>query len=73
MPGVEFVLSFVTRQPHFSGIDDNDVISGVHVRGINWLVFATENGGNLTRHAPKNFSIGVDEKPTTLYIFLASR
>ena len=70
MPGIEFVLSLVTSQPHFPSIDDNDVISGVHVRGIDWLVFATQNGGNLTRHAPKDFSLGVDEIPATLNIFL---
>ena len=41
MPSIEFFLSFVASQPNCSSIDDNDVISGVHVRGIDWLMFAT--------------------------------
>ena len=52
MPSIEFVLSLVAGQPHLPSVDDDDVISGVHVRGINWLVFATENGGDLACYAP---------------------
>ena len=48
------------------GVDDDDKIAGVEVRGVNRLVFAAQNVGNLHGQPAQHGAIGVNHMPLAL-------
>jgi hypothetical protein len=45
-------------------VDDDHVVPGVGVGGVDGLVLALEDGGDLRRQAPEHHVVGVDDVPT---------
>jgi hypothetical protein len=48
------------------GIDDDDEVTGVEVRGIDGFVFAAQNVGNLHSQSSEHGAIGVNHVPLAL-------
>lgn len=62
-------VSFVAREPDFVGIDDDDKVAGVNVRGIGGFVLAHQGHRGLDSQAAQNGPVGVDYVPVTLDSF----
>lgn len=58
---VQFVLQFVVGDGNFFCIDDNQVIIGINVRGVNWFVFVVQMVGQFGGQMVKCFVGSVDE------------
>jgi hypothetical protein len=66
VPGVvviDFIPKFIAGKLNFARIDDDDVISCVHIWGENGFMLATENGCHLSGKTANRFSFGVHNKP----------
>ena len=59
-------LGLVATQHDLVGIDDDDKVAGVGVRGVLGLVLATQNHGSLGGKAAKGNAVSVDEHPLAL-------
>ena len=46
-----------------AGIDDDDVVTGVHVRREDRLVLATQDARHLGREAAEHEPVGIDDVP----------
>ena len=66
MAVVFFIQSFVTGNTQFVGINHDNVITGVYVRGEFGLMFAAQTAGDFGCHTAKYFVLGVDDKPIAL-------
>ena len=67
--GVTHVLPlklFVAGEFDLLGVDHDDEITRVKVRGVNRLVFTTDNVSDLNGEAAQDGSIGVDDVPFAL-------
>ncbi len=60
------VLKFTASQFDFFGIDDDDVIATIHVRGKHRFVFTTKTVGNNGCKAAKDDVFCVDHEPFAL-------
>ena len=56
----------LAREDDFLGVDDDDKIAGIKVRGIDGLVFPAQNIGSLRRQTAQNGAVGVDHVPFAL-------
>src|SRR4051812_22517992 len=66
MAGVPVELLFlglVAGQLHLAGIDDDDVVAVIDVRGVGRLVLAAQPVGHDRREAAENDALGVDQDP----------
>src|SRR4030095_2707591 len=60
---VLLVLELRTGDLQFRGVDDDDVVAGVHVRRVLGLVLASKAKRNLTAQPPQDLVLGVDQQP----------
>ena len=74
VPGIMLVLLgvfFIPGEADLIGIDDDDEVSGVHVRSVLRVVLAAEDSGDFGAEAAQNGSISVDDEPTPVdFLFL---
>jgi hypothetical protein len=66
VPGVvviDFIPEFIAGKLNFARIDDDDVISCIHIWCKNGFMLATENGGHLSGKTANRFSFGIHKKP----------
>ena len=52
---------------YFVGVDNDDVIAGIDMRGIDRFVLATQAAGNLGRQAAQIFPFRVNYIPVTIH------
>jgi len=60
---VALLLGFFTRHANLGGIDDDDVVARIHVRGERRLVFSANDPGNLCGESAEHHAFGVDDEP----------
>src|SRR5690606_4687474 len=53
---------------HFLGIDDNDEVASVNVRGVFGLVLTAQAGSDFSGETTKGLASGVDDEPVMLYV-----
>ena len=74
VPGIVLVLFgvfFIPGEADLIGIDDDDKVSSVHVRGVFRMMLAAEDRGYFGAEAAQNGSISVDDEPTPVdFLFL---
>lgn len=63
---VEFVLALVARYLDLVSVDNNDVIAGVHVRGVGRLVLAAQSTSDLGSNVAESLVFCVDQEPLPL-------
>src|SRR3546814_12320345 len=63
MPVVNLVLELVAGRLHLLGIDDDDVIARVDVRGVFRLVLAAQAVGNFSGQTAERFVRRVNHVP----------
>jgi hypothetical protein len=63
---VHLVLQLVAGDVDLLGVDHDDVVAGVHVRGVDRLVLAAQARGDLRAQAAQGLAAGVDEVPVAL-------
>src|SRR3546814_1689512 len=66
MPVVNLVLELVAGRLHLLGIDDDDVIARVDVRGVFRLVLAAQAVGNFSGQTAERFVRRVNHVPVAL-------
>lgn len=69
---VNLVSLFLACEYHFSGIDDDYVVTAVYVGSEIGFVLSTEELGNLRAKTTDNLVCGIDNDPLFLYSFLVS-
>ena len=67
---VLLVLPLVARQRHFLGIDDDDMVTAIRVRGEVHFVLATEQAGNFGTEASEALPFGIDQQPFLVSVLL---
>ena len=68
MAVVNLVFGLIAGDTDALGIDDNDIIACIHVRGILGLVFATQSARDLCRQPAESFPICINKIPVLLDI-----
>ena len=63
MAVVHLVLGLVAGDAELVGVDDDDEIAGVHVRGVDGLVLATQSVCHFTGDTTEHLVGGVNHKP----------
>jgi hypothetical protein len=63
VPVVHLVGALVACHRHLLGVDDDDVVAHVHVRGEGRLVLAAQAHGDDRGEAAQHDALGVDEDP----------
>eukprot|EP01132_Coremiostelium_polycephalum_P021669 gene21671-25721_t len=66
---VHFVLRFVAGNTYLLGVDDDNVVTGINVRGVLRLVLATQTAGDFSGQTTQGLTSGVDDKPVALNCF----
>jgi len=74
VPGIMLVflgVFFIPGEADLIGIDDDDKVPGVHVRGVFRMVLAAEDSSDFGAEAAQYGSISVDDKPAPVdFLFL---
>jgi len=74
VPGIVLVLLgvfFIPGEADLIGIDDDDKVPSVHVRGVFRVMLAAEDRGDFGAEAAQNGSISVDDEPAPVdFLFL---
>ena len=60
---VPILLLFFTGDDDFLGVDDDNVIARINMRGVGGLVAATDEVGGFNRETAKHLALGIDEIP----------
>ena len=63
---VKIVGLLPAGRPHFVGVDHNDVVTGIDMRGILGFVLNAQEARNFARQPAKNLVRGVDHVPVAL-------
>ena len=63
---VELSLELPARDLHLRGVDHDDVVAGIHVRGERRLVLAADDARDLGRQASEHHAFGIDDEPAVL-------
>jgi hypothetical protein len=63
MPVVSLLIELLAGQPDLSGVDNQDVVTGVHVRGVDGLVLPAQDLSDAARQAAERLPFGVYEIP----------
>lgn len=70
---VLLIEHLVARQDNFCGIDYNDVVSAVYVRGVVGPVLSAKAKGNFRSQATKCLVFGVNQDPDFACVGLSGR
>src|SRR5690606_6801936 len=70
VPEVRLLVGLVAGQPHLLGVDDDDVVAGVQVRGVDGLVLAAQDAGDVAGEPAEDLALGVDDPPAALDVVL---
>src|SRR5262249_9690740 len=65
---VVFLFLFLSSEPDFFRVDDDDEITGVHVRRENRFSFPAQQVCSLHRDAAEHLVLGVDDPPLARHI-----
>ena len=68
VPVVLLVLVFLAGEHDLLGVDDDDVVTGVDVRGVGRLVLAAEAIGDDRCEAADNQPVRVDHNPLLFHL-----
>ncbi len=60
---VGLVVGFVAGHTNFGGVDDNDEVTGIDVRGVDGFVFATQTEGHFAGDPTENLVLCVNHEP----------
>src|SRR5690606_28409914 len=63
---VHLVLQLGAGDRDLLRVDHDDVIAGIHVRGVDGLVLAAEAAGELGGESSEGLALGIDEVPVPL-------
>jgi hypothetical protein len=66
VPAVEFLLPLLAGELHLVGVDDDDEVAGVDMRGVGGAMLAHEDHGDLARQPPDPLVGRVDQPPALL-------
>lgn len=66
VPVVDLVVALVAGHLHLVGVDDDDIVTHVHVGGEGRLVLAAQDVGDDRGQATQNDAFGVDQDPLFL-------
>src|SRR5690606_37451370 len=67
---VRLLVDLVAGEPHLLGVDDDDVVAAVQVRGEDGLVLAAQDAGDVAGEPAEDLAIGVDDPPAALDVGL---
>ena len=65
---VDLVCVLVARENNLLGVDDDDVVAAVDVRGVDGLVLALEASGDQRRKPANDEAVRVDQDPLLIYL-----
>jgi hypothetical protein len=68
---IELLVSLEAGQHDLFGVDDDDVIAHIDVRGVEGAELAGEDRGSLGGETAERFAAGVEHEPLALNIFAA--
>src|SRR3546814_1733372 len=60
---VTLVLQLLAGERHLFGVDDDDIVTAIDVRGERRLMLAAQDVGDDRRNAAHNETLGVDQHP----------
>ncbi|MCY1416353.1 hypothetical protein D9M71_318580 [compost metagenome] len=63
---VHLVGSFGAGHTHLLGIDHDDVVASVNVRGVFRLVLATQTQGDFSSQTTQGLTSSIDDEPVAL-------
>jgi hypothetical protein len=63
MPVVRLLVALVAGQPHLFGVDHDDVVAAVDMRGVAGLVLAAQSPGEFGGQPAEHHAVGVDHVP----------
>src|SRR5262245_18666747 len=63
MPVIDLVAAFLAGEHDLIGIDDDDIVAAIHMRGEARLVLASEPHGDERREPAHDEAVGIDEDP----------
>src|SRR6266487_2846647 len=66
VPVVHLVVELLARDRDLLGVDDDDEVAGVDVRGVLRLVLAAQRVGDARRETPEGLPLRVNEAPLAL-------
>ena len=69
MPIIGLGATLITGQMHLFSIDDDDVITAIHIWCVGWLVLTAYAHGNKRSKTPKNEIGCVNDEPVFLDVF----
>jgi hypothetical protein len=62
------LVQLVAGDLHLGGVDDDDVVAAIHVRGELRLVLATQPVGDDNGQTAQNDALGIDQDPGLLHL-----
>ncbi len=62
---IDLLLALQAGQPHFVGVDDDDVVAHVHERGVFRAALAAQHAGRLGGQTAQRLAAGVHHEPLT--------
>src|SRR3954466_15938978 len=68
VPEVQLLIRFLAGDANLRGVDHDDVVTGIHVRGVHRLVLATDDLRDFGRQTAEDDAFGVDDVPLVLDI-----
>src|SRR5204863_244983 len=60
---IDLLLQLLAGQQDLGGIDDNDIVAAIHMRGVGRLVLAAQTHGDDGGQAAHNQAGGIDHDP----------
>src|SRR5690606_28698475 len=60
---VGLFVALLAGEHHLVGVDDDNMVTAVNVRGVAWLVLAAQNVGDDRSHAADHQTFGIDQMP----------
>ena len=59
-------LPFIAGELDLVGVDDDDVIADILMRGVRWLVLPPQDGRHDRRQSAHRLVLGIDQMPRAL-------
>lgn len=66
---IDFFAQFIACNPHLTGVDDDDIVAGVHMGSEYRLVLAPQYTGDLSGESAERMLAGVKNKPASADLF----
>ena len=60
---IDFIGQLFAGEAHFAGIDDDNMVAAIDVRGVAWFMFAAEDIGDDCGNAANNQTFGINNMP----------